>query len=442
MQKSAGWSVDWRVRDPISGRFWDLSEARNIMKAKRMMKEKQCEVLVVRPPCTSEHPRNMMLQRHAAELCRWQEKRGGAWVLELSRAGQPGQEKGLKELVEKSGVAKFSLCLEGRSCDQMMVMTNSEVIASKIQSSEHKKDKRLETYCRGIVEAAEIIAQSREEPENQMLGSLGVAGDGEWCDDGDNVDLVTSEILADDIPNSQRTEELKRKARDEEIKGFQEMKVYHYANMQDMEEDSILVDTVWVEVNKGSAVKPEWRSRLCAREFNDGAWIELYAATPPLAATRLMISRAATRVKGKHDRQLMVLDVKKAFLYGATQRNVYIRLPAEDARAGEKGIVGKLDKAMYGTRDAPLVWRQEVKKTLEALDFYGSTASPCVYRHRTKDLMLVTHVDDFLVSGTREELVWLRERIRESFEIKGKILGRQAGEENEIEYLGRTIKLT
>ena len=54
----------------------------------------------------------------------------------------------------------------------------------------------------------------------------------------------------------------------------------------------------------------------------------------------------------------------------------------------------------------------------------------------------MTHVDDFLVSGTREELVWLRERIKESFEIKGKILGRQAGDDKEIEYLGRTIKLT
>ena len=51
----------------------------------------------------------------------------------------------------------------------------------------------------------------------------------------------------------------------------------------------------------------------------------------------------------------MVIDVKCAFLYGKAKRNVYIWLPDEDAK-GREGYMGKLDKAMYGTRDAAQNW--------------------------------------------------------------------------------------
>ena len=46
------------------------------------------------------------------------------------------------------------------------------------------------------------------------------------------------------------------------------------------------------------------------------------------------------------------MDIKKAFLYGKISKNVYIELPAEDPMSEGGHFVGKLDKAMYGTRDA------------------------------------------------------------------------------------------
>ena len=62
----------------------------------------------------------------------------------------------------------------------------------------------------------------------------------------------------------------------------------------------------------------------------------------------------------------MLLDVKKAFLYGAIQRSVYIELPLEDPGRQGGAVVGRLNKAMYGLRDAPQVWQQEVKRILRA----------------------------------------------------------------------------
>ena len=66
----------------------------------------------------------------------------------------------------------------------------------------------------------------------------------------------------------------------------------------------------------------------------------------------------------------MLLDVKKAFLYGEIKRRVYIELPEEDVHREGGKYVGKLNKAMYGLRDAPQVWQMEVRRILGGHGLY------------------------------------------------------------------------
>ena len=58
---------------------------------------------------------------------------------------------------------------------------------------------------------------------------------------------------------------------------------------------------------------------------------DLFAATPPLAATRLLLAGLACSCKRGERPQdkIMLIDVKKAFLHGSINRRVYIRLPEE-----------------------------------------------------------------------------------------------------------------
>ena len=89
-----------------------------------------------------------------------------------------------------------------------------------------------------------------------------------------------------------RDQKLIKAARQAEMKSFWEIPVYDYVPkafaMSDS--DGIIVDTTWVDVNKGTKNQPEWRSRLCAREF---AALEerddLFAPTPPLWTPSLHI---------------------------------------------------------------------------------------------------------------------------------------------------------
>ena len=74
----------------------------------------------------------------------------------------------------------------------------------------------------------------------------------------------------------------------------------------------------------------------------------------------------------------MVLNVKKAFLYGAINRPVYIELPADDLVSAFGAYAGRVEKVMYGSRDAPQVWQPEVRKTMESLGFVGAVSTPCL----------------------------------------------------------------
>ena len=124
--------------------------------------------------------------------------------------------------------------------------------------------------------------------------------------------------------------------------------------------DGIVVGVRWVDRNKGTALEPDIRSRLVAQEFASKDKEGLFAATPPLGAARALLSIAASQGRWRPGHyQVMLLDVKKAFLYGLLQRRVYIELPFEDPGRDDGRMMGLLRKAMYGLRDAPQVWQQE-----------------------------------------------------------------------------------
>ena len=115
--------------------------------------------------------------------------------------------------------------------------------------------------------------------------------------------------------------------------------------------------------------------------------------------------------------------MKKAFLYGRIKRSVYIELPAEDEKSTSGKYVGKLVKAMYGTRDAPQVWQEEVQKTMEELGFKGLVSTPCVYYFKATGVRVVANVDDFLCTGSKSALEELQQDLGKRYQMKGQMLG-------------------
>ena len=131
------------------------------------------------------------------------------------------------------------------------------------------------------------------------------------------------------------------------------MEVYEYLRREEAASRGKKVGVPWVDSLKGTIVK----SRLVAQEFasEQGNRNDIFAATPPLMASKYVISNTASRGRsGMTSIRISVMDVKRAFLYGSIEEEIYIELPEEDEMK-QKGYVGKLKKAMYGTRSAPLI---------------------------------------------------------------------------------------
>ena len=191
----------------------------------------------------------------------------------------------------------------------------------------------------------------------------------------------------------------------------------------------------FVETNKGTAAAPRVRSRLVAQEFNFGndSSGDLFAPTPPLGATRYLLSGVASRSSsGPGSYRAMLLDFKRAFLYGDCEREVYIQVPAEDPDQCDGMCVGHLRKAMYGTRDAPMVWQKLVRRVLLGMGFVASRTCACVYVHHAHQVRVVAHVDDFLVTGPKVHLLAFRDQLKREFEVDGDVLGPGPDEVKEV----------
>ena len=173
----------------------------------------------------------------------------------------------------------------------------------------------------------------------------------------------------------------------------------------------------WVDRNKGDAQHPLVRSRYVACEINTYKDESLFAATPPLEALRLLLSDAATGDASSQPKKLLLIDVKKAHLHADAVREVYVSLPPELARK-HPGMCWRLQKCLYGTRDAPAQWEALYCRRLGEMGFRCGSASRCCFYHPSRNVKCVVHGDDFTFSGTEENLRWVESRMKTAFACK------------------------
>ena len=134
----------------------------------------------------------------------------------------------------------------------------------------------------------------------------------------------------------------------------------------------------------------------------------------------------------------MVLDAKKAHPHAFAERELYVALPPERRLAG---YCGRLVRSLYGTRDAPALWERFVAAELAALGFVGGQANSCLFRHSTRDLMVVVHGDDFTFAGNENDLDWVHKALEPRILLKKVgVLGGDAGDSKELRILNRVLR--
>ena len=190
----------------------------------------------------------------------------------------------------------------------------------------------------------------------------------------------------DDVKNIALNPKEVAKARGMEMQYVAKHKVYTYAPISECRAKTGAepIGTKWIDTNKGDSTNPCYRSRWVAQQFRR-AYIEtMFAATPNIEAARLLLADAASRSRpnDKEGSQIrtMIIDIKRAYFYAPSQRDVYVKLPPEDPKSKDPSLCAKLMKSLYGTRDAGANWHEEYSAFLKSIDLLQGAVS---YTHLT-----------------------------------------------------------
>jgi hypothetical protein len=112
------------------------------------------------------------------------------------------------------------------------------------------------------------------------------------------------------------------------------------------------------------------------------------------------------------------IDVDCAYLYGKLEEDIYMRQPPGFFVTENPDCVLKLNKAIYGLKQAGRNWNLELDKTLIDLGFVRSKFSNCLYMFRNVAFILV-YVDDMAIFGKTEAIInQIKNSISSKFDIK------------------------
>jgi len=165
---------------------------------------------------------------------------------------------------------------------------------------------------------------------------------------------------------------------------------------------------------------------------------------PPLESKKLLFQQAVTqnalnKLSGEDGIKVMLIDVKKAHLNGFVGEDecAYIELPSGVAR---KGQCGRLRRWLYGMRQAASAWERDYSDKLTEIGFAKGIAAPTVFYWEERGVRCVVHGDDFTFSGKQADLLWIKSKMEESYELKMRaMLGDEFGDDKEITILNRRI---
>lgn len=165
----------------------------------------------------------------------------------------------------------------------------------------------------------------------------------------------------------------------------------------------------------GNIIK--YKARLVIKGYEQKFGIDytdVYAPVVRLTSLRYLLGLAA-----KHNLHIEQLDAVCAFLQGDIDVELYMLQPPQYENGTEQ--VCKLNKSIYGLKQASRTWNKKLDSYLNEMGFKRSVLDPCVYyaHYRDSILFITLYVDDLLLIYNNEDLARdIKKKIVEKFEMK------------------------
>jgi hypothetical protein len=139
--------------------------------------------------------------------------------------------------------------------------------------------------------------------------------------------------------------------------------------------------------------------RLVAKDYVQREGVDLDEVFVPVA--RLDLVRLLLTLAAQEGWLVHHLDVKSAFLNGELKEEVYVMQPPGFVKENQEHKVYKLNKALYGLRQAPRAWNIKLDRTLKKHGFVHSPLEHGLYARGDlgSRLLVGVYVDDLIVIG-------------------------------------------
>ncbi|KAI3524132.1 hypothetical protein L1887_02784 [Cichorium endivia] len=189
-----------------------------------------------------------------------------------------------------------------------------------------------------------------------------------------------------------------KEAMDSEIKSMYDNQVW---NLVDNVPGRNTVGCKWIFKKKTDmdGMVHTFKARLVAKGFTQTPMIDYDETFSPVAkikSIRIMLAIAAF-----HDYEIWQMDVKTAFLNGKLTEDVYMNQPEGFVDAKYPNKVCKLEKSIYGLKQASRSWNLCFHEKVKEFGFSRSEDESCVYVKASGSIVtfLVLYVDDILLMG-------------------------------------------
>ncbi|CAH9129165.1 unnamed protein product [Cuscuta epithymum] len=188
-----------------------------------------------------------------------------------------------------------------------------------------------------------------------------------------------------------------REAMQKEIAALEENNTWTLVNLPPGKK---IVDSKWVYKIK---YKPNgdverYKARLVAKGFTQVEGVDFHETFAPVA--KLVTVRCMLSVAAKRNWDVHQLDVNNAFLHGDLSEDVYMRIPQGFSKNNDTRVC-KLQKSLYGLRQASRNWYKKFTQALTGVGFRQSKAdhSLFIFRQGTIYTFVLIYVDDVLLAG-------------------------------------------